>query len=461
MFSITGSAFFHALSFFWKFFGETEFILRLFPLLFGILSLVMTYRIGEYFFFKTAGIISALLVAVSPLHIWYSQEFTPYTALVFVSLLSVFLSLKIIRHDKNIYWIYLGITNVINVYLHPIAFLILFMEVLVFLFYWRTRKINRKKLLFYCALTIIFMVPFFYNFTNAFLENLKVTTDTPFYDYIILKNYWIPKPSIMSLAWTFKNFSVGYCSTFWLSLLGTGLYFVLSVYGMCCVGGKQKLFLILTFLFFPIVLVFLTSRFLPLYVDRYFISSSVFYYMLIANGLCNIKIKPLRVMLLVLVCFISFLGANKYFLGHLPEQLGKEAIGVQVRRDFAKANDYIARHYHSGDVIIHNTENTIPSFRYYTDRNKRFIKKPNQLLLYLPRNTYAPELYKYSTQQFRFQKIGILKEQYNNIWFVFAPDCLGDAHEADKLEWMDRNYVRKEEKVFQGIVVYLYKGKNE
>ena len=72
-----------------------------------------------------AGLVAALLLALSPLHVWYSQELRPYTLLVFWVLIS---SLILLQCDKKSWRLWLPIQFAVNallVYTHLFAFLVL------------------------------------------------------------------------------------------------------------------------------------------------------------------------------------------------------------------------------------------------------------------------------------------------------------------------------------------------
>ncbi len=59
--------------------GSHDFALAFFSLAFGVLLVALAYRLGARVFGIQAGVLAALLVAVSPYNIWYSQEVRMYT----------------------------------------------------------------------------------------------------------------------------------------------------------------------------------------------------------------------------------------------------------------------------------------------------------------------------------------------------------------------------------------------
>lgn len=64
---------------FWnQVFGDGEVWLRLPPLLSGLASIVLVAKLGERYLGRQVGLVAAALLALSPVHIWYSQEARPY-----------------------------------------------------------------------------------------------------------------------------------------------------------------------------------------------------------------------------------------------------------------------------------------------------------------------------------------------------------------------------------------------
>ena len=73
---------------FWRTIGTEPTILRLISVYFGTLSIPLVYKIGRRLDGQATGLLSAFLLAISPFHIWYSQEVRMYTLLP--ALLAVF-----------------------------------------------------------------------------------------------------------------------------------------------------------------------------------------------------------------------------------------------------------------------------------------------------------------------------------------------------------------------------------
>jgi 4-amino-4-deoxy-L-arabinose transferase-like glycosyltransferase len=87
---------FSVVMFFWvRVFGAHELALRLPSLLFGIASIVLTYRIARLYGTHRMAALAALLLCVSPVHVWYSQEATPYAMCLCLLLGAIYVGARI------------------------------------------------------------------------------------------------------------------------------------------------------------------------------------------------------------------------------------------------------------------------------------------------------------------------------------------------------------------------------
>ena len=123
--------------------SQREFALRFFSLYFGVLTIPLLSIIARRLFpNRAAGLIAALLAALSPLYIWYSQEARMYTMITFLLLLSSYalvraLALSPIEESGRPrwrWWAVFGLANIAAVYTHYFAFVILAFQLAYCLF---------------------------------------------------------------------------------------------------------------------------------------------------------------------------------------------------------------------------------------------------------------------------------------------------------------------------------------
>lgn len=122
----------------WKQIGfHGEIGLRLLPLLFGIAQIPFAYLIGVRLGERQFGLAFALLIALSPMLIEFSQELRMYSMVGFLALLQCWLLLKLIEKPKIALWIGFVIVGTAAVYTHLLYWLFLAGMSLTFL---RERK---------------------------------------------------------------------------------------------------------------------------------------------------------------------------------------------------------------------------------------------------------------------------------------------------------------------------------
>ncbi len=122
-------------------FGDSEYSVRALSALFGVLTVPLAYLLAEQLFrSRLAGLLSALLVAISPLHIWYGQEARMYTLLTFLGMLSSYLLLLAMRAPgrgwRIGWWVAYTLTSIASVYTHYFAFFLLIFQALYLLISW-------------------------------------------------------------------------------------------------------------------------------------------------------------------------------------------------------------------------------------------------------------------------------------------------------------------------------------
>ncbi|HFD40415.1 MAG TPA: phospholipid carrier-dependent glycosyltransferase, partial [Anaerolineae bacterium] len=133
--------------------GDDEIGLRSLSLLFGLLTVPLIYAVAvELFRSRLAGLLAALLLAVSPLHIWYGQEARMYTLLTFLGLLSGYLLLlltgrELSRGKQAALWLAYALTGIAAIYTHYFAFFLLAFQGVYLLLAWWGRGFRPRSFL--------------------------------------------------------------------------------------------------------------------------------------------------------------------------------------------------------------------------------------------------------------------------------------------------------------------------
>jgi len=86
-------------------FGFSEMALRFTSVLFGLATVYLTYRIGKLLNSGRVGLMAAALLAVAPLHIYYSQELRMYAMTAFLATVSFYHFLRLLDKPQKSDWI--------------------------------------------------------------------------------------------------------------------------------------------------------------------------------------------------------------------------------------------------------------------------------------------------------------------------------------------------------------------
>jgi uncharacterized membrane protein len=108
---------------FWMMVNQSEVWLRLMPVIFGVATVFVVYRIAQKLFGNRVAMISALLFAIAPYHIYYSQEIRMYSMATFFASLSMYYFMS----RKNIGYV---IATSALVYTHYIGFFLLIAQII-------------------------------------------------------------------------------------------------------------------------------------------------------------------------------------------------------------------------------------------------------------------------------------------------------------------------------------------
>ena len=98
--------------------GGSDFFLRLPSALFGIASLPVLYVVAKEVTSEREALCAVFVLAISPFHVWYSQEARMYSQLLFLSLLSTMLLLQALREGKARWWILYVLVGAAGMYSH-------------------------------------------------------------------------------------------------------------------------------------------------------------------------------------------------------------------------------------------------------------------------------------------------------------------------------------------------------
>jgi uncharacterized membrane protein len=420
-------------------FGDQDITLRLPSLIFGILSIFLFYVIISNWLGSKIALISTFLMAISPFHIWYSQEARPYALLILLSLLSIWFLQKIINNQADIKSkIGFIIFSAATFYCHTVA--IAFIGVLAIYLLLTVPCEKRKHWLFIFAGVILLILPGLYRL----IIFKPLNSGDPNQSFSLL---FIPYT-----IWTFASgFSLGPSiselhmpdrSKYVIENLAIIIPIMLTIsalffFGIFKLWKENKsvfLFNILLFIF-PLALATLGAILTPHpFSVRYTALSFLPFILFIAIGIKNLKGHLTSRGALILIFLLSMFSIYNYFHN---ERYHKE--------DNRAAGQFLAAHAIPNDLVIcsaaytHNTlihyykSNYIKIMGYPTETSyvkadglesdlNKIIAGRNRFWLFLSRTFHSdPEGYlrKYCDEKFRraleLKRSGVELVLYTNI----------------------------------------------
>ncbi|MFH1519725.1 MAG: glycosyltransferase family 39 protein [Candidatus Omnitrophota bacterium] len=330
-------------------FGDGEFALRALSAVFGTASIPLIFIIGKRLGGSRVGLLSALILAVSPFHIWYAQEVRLYALSVFFSLGMVFVFLAAAESKRNPHWWLFGILiiSLTSVYLNYFSILLLLPASI---FYLSSKRVNLAKIVSVLLLMVLFCLPLF---SIAWQQILEVKD-----------GFWVKQPNLNIIFITLGNFLLGYNSSV-CQLILSAVIFSLAIIIWCLRYGRDKeRLLLLGCTIFPLGGMFVFSQYIPIYVVRYLIIFSPFFYVILSSAIFNIPYKIIRWFILAVAVTMMVFSLLNYYQG-VNITLSNFCYGVSPKKPFEPIIKYIKERKQAGDFIAHSGVNTLPSFLYY------------------------------------------------------------------------------------------------
>ena len=294
---------FYLLSHFLLKVGNSETILRLLPLLFGIGSLILFYILLKRLMDDKDLILPLSIFALSPAAILWSQILKSYTILTFFTLLSVYCFFSLWKKEKFIYWICWLFSTLFCLYLHNYGFIILLIENLTVVF--SKKGFPKKKWFGFQCLLIFLYLPWLAGplFSQMeFVQHIVPSVTSP----------------LLRLSRIFFYFTLGetiHPFSFKFTLLPLFLVFFLFIsgfYHLIKKGSREKK------VFFSSCLVILISL---IFIVRYTIPQNLihlqpFFILIIAEGIKKIRLIKMKIGLSIFLPLLLLPSLVYYYQGN-------------------------------------------------------------------------------------------------------------------------------------------------
>lgn len=287
--------YFWLLKYWIKCFGLSESALRYLSAILGICSIFVIYKIARILFNQKIGLISAFLLSISPVHIFYSQEIRNYSLFLLLSLCSMLIFIKLIKKNQLKQYLLIILVNILLLFTFSFGILIILIQNIFFFIIYKHEKKRRWIIsqLILSSLFLLWAIPIFFELING--PWIKPSTS------------WIKKPGLNTLIETFKTFCYGaenyggnelHINPKFLLIPRYLIYVfgILFIFGLSLLKNppyKDNLKLIILWLSSIIIPFLVSIVFLPVYVTRYVIYALPPFLIIIAAGINKLKFKKI------------------------------------------------------------------------------------------------------------------------------------------------------------------------
>jgi len=315
---------------FWIALGQSEAVIRGLSTVAGVLNILIIYGLGRTLFDAGTGWIAAMLLAVAPFHIWYSQETRMYAWVTTLMSASMLLALWFWRRPRWLTWAGYVLLTAAALYTHYYAVFCILVEDLFFLYLLCRRRADRRLFWSWAAAQAMVFVLFI-----PWLPMFLVPMTTGGEGWVM---FGAGRPGVSALAQTAVLYMVGSARAQYPPLIRRLAYvlfvgaFVVGLWPRwgarrgqgagirdwgLGVGGSQPLTLeetealgfCLGYLVLPLGIAWGASQILkPMYSARYMLPFLVPFLLLVARGVRNVRWGAARIV--VLVALLAVMGVG-------------------------------------------------------------------------------------------------------------------------------------------------------
>lgn len=299
---------YHIILYFWtKIFGYSEIAVRFPSILTTMICIMIVYKIGSEFFSKKIGLTASLLLALSPLSIYYSQEARMYSLTMLFASASFYFFLCLLNKKFSL------MRLIIFTLLLALGFYsdYIFWIFGIFLIFYLYKKSSVEKVWLYLILSLVFLFisPWLKFFISQLTAGVSQAKSTPLWSKVV------GEASLKNLLLVPVKFSLGRISFYNKTIytLFTGSLIVLE--SLAILLGfrklKEKTFPFLFPLVITILIAFAISLFVPIFSYFRFLFLLPLFYLLISFCVSNAAFG--RVLIFLILIF-EIISASIYFI---------------------------------------------------------------------------------------------------------------------------------------------------
>ena len=402
-----------------RLFGNSEMAVRALSLFLGLGSIILLYMLASILFDRKTGIISAFFMAFSLIQTVYSQEARAYMLLVFLTLLSTFLFVRLLKKrtwfNQSSYILFTALL----LYTHYLSFFIIFFQNIIFFLFYPKKEFGKWIMgQFLILLLYVPWLPFFYNQFSSIHNSLKIR--------------FISK---LGMPYFIGNLGV------FLFVIPLLLFFIIGIW-LYVAGFNKKIipfmkwirisdYLLVFFIgvFIVLYFLFIPKLITPIFFTRYPIFLFFLFYIALSRILLILKNKKAALILFLLFIFLNIFALYSY------------NSSFDKKEPWSKANSIISASDENSVILFFWEASQLP-FDYYYNGNSTEIQL------------------KRGTEEEMGDYINSIKEElliYDNWWLVLSHSYDGGEFYKAKLRDLYADYSITSSVSFNGIELINYR----
>lgn len=425
---------------FWiQIFGPSETSVRMPSALAGLATIPVMYAVGMRTLGRRAGLFAAGLLAISPYHVWYSQEAKMYSIAVLLTLVSTAFFVEALRRNERRWWIGYVVVTTLAFYFHVTTVLIFAAQSAFFLVTWRRWSgRHRAWLISVGALTLPY-VPIALWVGRVLLNGA---------------NQWQPKVTLWQMTQIeATKFAVNRAKDLVTEARGRLIYGSAAAIGVVTMGvlgwgsdnrsikvERRWILCFAMLVVLPVLMFFVVTFKQPFFNDRYLIMALPFYLLLVAAGLRGLesRIWPLALILCAALVAYAWMPLRDINRSNLSQ-----------KENWRAAYQYVAQRAEPNDLLLIHPGYLITTYDYYAELDPALAKLK------------AGTIPSFNVQGFDAHQMAIWVRNEapgERVWLIQNPDRVpGDDPHHELQHWLESGGPPLDHYVFNGVDVALYK----
>lgn len=332
-------------------FGQDPAVVRLYSVLLGVLTVLVVFLLARDWFGERTALAAALMVAIAPFHVQYTQETRMYALLGLALMLTTWLYGRAYRGGHWSYWLGFGLLAGFSMYTQQLAAMYLLALGLLPLLARDWRRLVYTGLA--ALLAVVVYLPWMLNLPDQMSK---------------LRQYWVEKPNILHMWLALRSFvsvNLDFSPGWWLpTFLLAALLTVLLLWRGGAVlrsarvkdAERMAVSWTLWLAFMPMIFMWITSHlFQPIFLPRALLPSALVFYVALAWLFSRAGMPRLITGVLAAAwgVIIVFSLITHYTWDTFPNGRFKDVV------------DYLADHRQPGDAIVHGNKITMLPMVYH------------------------------------------------------------------------------------------------